>query len=154
MASPPRSYVLVALQVVLIAAIVLPWRIAGWTSGGSALVAIGLVLGAWTLTANRLGNFGILPEPKSGARLVTSGPYRFVRHPMYLAVLIVAAGFAVGYSGTGPWRSEDFARACAWIGLVAVLHAKAAIEERALGARFPEYAAYARRAKRIVPFVF
>jgi protein-S-isoprenylcysteine O-methyltransferase Ste14 len=153
MASPPRSYVLVALQIALMAALALPWRIAGWNAGGSALVAIGLLLGAWTLTANRIGNFGILPEPKSGARLVTSGPYRFVRHPMYLAVLIVAAGFAVGYSGTGQWRMEDLARALAWIGLAAVLHAKTGIEERELRARFPEYVAYARRAKRIVPFV-
>jgi protein-S-isoprenylcysteine O-methyltransferase Ste14 len=149
-----RSSILVALQIALIVALVVPWRAAGWNAGASALVAIGLALGAWTLSVNRIGNFNIRPEPKADGHLVTSGPYRFVRHPMYLAGLIITAGFALGYSDTGRWRSGDVARALVWVALVVVLHVKAVIEERALSERYPQYADYARRAKRLVPFVF
>ncbi len=110
-----RSYTLVALQIALIAVLALPWRIAGWNTGGSALVAIGIALGLWALTANRPGNFNIRPEPRAGGHLVTDGPYRFVRHPMYLAVLIVAAGCALGYADIAAWRREDLVRAALWL---------------------------------------
>jgi protein-S-isoprenylcysteine O-methyltransferase Ste14 len=149
-----RSNVLVLLQLATMAALALPWRIAGWNAGGTALVAIGAALGAWTLTANRPGNFNVRPEPKAQGHLVTSGPYRYVRHPMYLAVLVIAAGFAIGYSDTGHWRGVDAARAALWLALALVLHLKADVEERELRAKYPQYADYARRAKRIVPFVF
>jgi protein-S-isoprenylcysteine O-methyltransferase Ste14 len=149
-----RSHAIVAAQLVLMTAIVLPWRAAGWNAGGSALAVVAIALGAWTLRANRIGNFNIRPEPKRGARLVTDGPYRFVRHPMYLAVLIGTAGFALGYADTDALRDVDVARAALWVALAAVLHAKTLIEERELRALYPQYAAYARRAKRILPFLF
>jgi protein-S-isoprenylcysteine O-methyltransferase Ste14 len=140
------SLVLVALQLSLIAAIVLPYGAAAWTIAGSLLVGAGIALGAWALSANRPGNFNIRPEPKAGATLVTGGPYRLVRHPMYLAVLVGMLGFCVSYGG--PWR---------WAALVAlavVLLVKAGIEERTLTAHHPGYADYARSRKRIVPFVW
>ena len=148
-----RSNVLVLLQVATMAALALPWRIAGWNAGGTALVAIGAALGAWTLSANRPGNFNIRPEPKPQGHLVTSGPYRYVRHPMYLSLLVIAAGFAIGYANTAQWRGADAARAALWVALAVVLHLKAGVEERELRAKYPQYADYEQRTKRIVPFV-
>ena len=141
-----RSIILVALQFALIAAIAIPWGAPRWNVAATLLVAAGIALGLWALTANRPGNFNVRPEPKPSGHLVTGGPYRFVRHPMYLAVLLFGAGFCVGYAA--PWRWLAFAA----LGLV--LHAKARIEEAAMTARHPEYAAYARRTRRIVPFVW
>jgi len=141
-----RSYVIVALQLSLIAAIVLPVGTAGWGMAGTAFVGAGIAVGAWALTANRPGNFNIRPEPKPGGRLATGGPYRYVRHPMYLAVVLAMLGFCLGY-GT-PWR---------WAALAAlgiVLAVKVGIEEQAMAARHPGYAEYARSRKRIVPFVW
>jgi protein-S-isoprenylcysteine O-methyltransferase Ste14 len=134
-------------------AIVLPFGAAGWHGAATLpLIAAG-ALGAWALSANRPGNFNIRPEPKSGGRLVTGGPYRYVRHPMYLALLLATAGFAAGYADFAIWRASDLARAAAWLGLAAVLHAKSGIEERALRALYPDYAEYARRTKRVIPFL-
>ncbi len=141
-----RSYVLVALQLSLIAAIALPFGAADWSAAATALVVAGIGVGLWALSANRPGNFNIRPEPKPGGRLVTSGPYRFVRHPMYLALLLAMQGFCLGYAT--PWR---------WAALVAlgvVLAVKAGVEERAMATRHPGYADYARSSKRIVPFVW
>ena len=141
-----RSFLLVALQISLIAAIALPFGAVGWSLPASALVGAGIAVGAWALTANRPGNFNIRPEVKPGGRLVTRGPYAYVRHPMYLAVMLAMSGFCLGH-GT-PWRWA----ALAALGIVLVV--KAGIEESAMAARHPGYAGYAGATKRIVPFVW
>jgi protein-S-isoprenylcysteine O-methyltransferase Ste14 len=140
------SFVIVALQVSLIATIMLPFDAGGWSLPASALVAAGIAVGAWALTANRPGNFNIRPDAKPDGQMVTRGPYAHVRHPMYLAVMLAMPGFCLGY-GT-PWR---------WVALAAlavVLVVKMGIEEKAMTARHPDYAGYARATKRIVPFVW
>ncbi len=142
------------LQFALIGAIVLPVGAAGWHIAATLPVVAAFALGAWALSANRLGNFNIRPEPKSGGRLVTGGPYRYIRHPMYLAVLLATAGFVAGYADFSAWRAEDLARSIAWLGLAIVLHVKSRIEERALHATHPGYAAYAQKTRRIIPFIF
>jgi protein-S-isoprenylcysteine O-methyltransferase Ste14 len=140
-----RSTALVVLQLALIAAIAVPWEGRGPGLGPAAIVALGIAIGAWALTANRPGNFNVRPEPKEGGHLVSSGPYRWIRHPMYAAVLVACAGLAFGYGA--PWRWIAFAA------LAAVLHVKANVEEAAMAARHPGYAEYVRRTKRVVPFV-
>jgi protein-S-isoprenylcysteine O-methyltransferase Ste14 len=88
----------------------------------------------------------ITPEPARDARLITSGPYRFIRHPMYSAVLLMT--LAVVLSRPTP------ARLVVWAILFGTLLLKLAHEETLLGRRFPEYAAYRKRTKRLVPFVY
>ena len=141
-----RSIFIVALQLSLIVAIMLPLPAGGWSLTATALVGSGIAVGAWALTANRPGNFNIRPDVKPGARHVTHGPYAYVRHPMYLAVMLAMLGFCAGY-GT-PWR---------WAALVAlgvVLVIKMSIEEKQMTARHPDYTGYARSTKRIVPFIW
>lgn len=84
--------------------------------------------------------FGILPEARG---LVTRGPYRLVRHPVYLGELGVCAGLVIGAPTI--WNV-----ACAAVILAAQI-VRMGLEERALEAEFPEYADYARRTARIVP---
>jgi protein-S-isoprenylcysteine O-methyltransferase Ste14 len=141
------SYALVVAQFALLVAIAVPWSAADvhWP-GIASLVAIaaGLALGAWALVANPPGNINIRPDPKEGGRLATRGPYRWVRHPMYGAALLVTGGICLAYAASWRW--------VAWLVLAGVLHVKATLEERALTARHADYADYARRTKRIVPF--
>ena len=143
------SAILVALQFGLIAALVAGTR---WPVPQRAwpltlfLLATAIVLGLWTLGHNRLGNFNIRPELRSGARLVTGGPYRWIRHPMYASVLLGVGAFA--YADPRPWRLVML------VALLVVLIAKAAREENYLRAAFPEYAAYAARTWRLMPFVY
>jgi len=79
-------------------------------------------------------------------RLVVVGPYRYVRNPMYCAVVLFATAEVLAYRD--PWKI-----AC-WIVLALVLFAKALLEERALRALFPGYEAYARRVRRFIPGMF
>src|SRR5512134_3536099 len=85
----PSSW-LVALQFGLIAALLFTaWPPAGlWLPAACLLLLASAAVGIAALAANRPGNFNIRPEPKAGGRLVTSGIYRWIRHPMYGAVLL------------------------------------------------------------------
>ena len=137
---------LVAAQFALIAWMVWPLTPRGWPLPALALLGCAAALGAWALAYNRPGNFNIRPEPKASGRLVTGGPYRFMRNPMYSALLLFAAAEIVAY-GDG-WKI-----ACGFA-LALVLLAKAMLEERGLRAHFPGYAEYARRVRRFIPRVF
>ena len=68
-----------------------------WVMTGAALA-----LAAWALIHNRPGNFNIRPAPKTCGTLVTTGPYRLIRHPMYTSVLLGAAALAWGGLQTDP----------------------------------------------------
>lgn len=52
-------------------------------SAAFMLALASVALATWTMAHNRLGNFNIRPAPKAHGLLVTTGPYRWIRHPMY-----------------------------------------------------------------------
>jgi protein-S-isoprenylcysteine O-methyltransferase Ste14 len=84
---------------------------------------------------------------ESGQRVVSSGPYRYVRHPMYVAVLLM-------------FLASPLALGSTWALLPAlllpfVLAARARDEERLLAAELPGYAAYMERTRyRLIPGVW
>ena len=141
---------LVMLQFTLLA--VLAWVAAPAVLAGAVPVAAWLLLlasavvGLWALAANRPGNFNIRPAPREGGSLVAHGPYRWIRHPMYSAV--IAFGLACAWSAASRW---------AWLAvaaLVAVLLVKAAYEERWMLQAHPGYADYRRRTRRFLPGLY
>lgn len=140
---------LVGLQFVgmlLLAAMALP-ALAHGTLGLIPLVlgAASVALAVWILMHNRLGNFNIQPAPKAQGALVTSGPYRWIRHPMYSAVLLGGAGLAL--------LSEPLPAWTCWVCLALVLRVKAALEERWMSEQHPLYAAYMLQSKRFIPWL-
>lgn len=144
------GYLLVLLQFGLLAALgwlALPAVLQGQAGPvGWLLLAMSGALGGWTLLHNRLGNFNVHPEPKASGVLVTSGPYRLMRHPMYSTVLLAAAALA---SVPGSWLAG-----LVWLALLATLLAKAMLEEQWLREHHPAYAQYCLRCKRFIPWVF
>jgi protein-S-isoprenylcysteine O-methyltransferase Ste14 len=144
-----RGWLLVAAQFGLLAVLVLgpsgeAWTVAGpLRTAGSALRPAGLA--AVVLGALRLGRgASVHPAPTAVAVLRTEGLYRFVRHPIYGGVLLLAAGITA--------TTGSLLAVAAFAVLVPVLHTKTRFEERLLAERFPDYATYARRTPRFVPF--
>ncbi len=137
---------LVLAQFALIGWLIWPLTPQVWSPPALALLACALALGLWTIVHNRPGNFNIRPEPKTSGRLVTSGPYRYMRNPMYSALLLFAAAELLAYRD--PWKI------LCWAALALVLLAKVLLEERFLHAVYPGYAAYAKRVRRFIPWVF
>ena len=118
-----------------------PWR-AGL---GLILFALGLGFAIWARI--HIGrNWGTPMAQKDDPELVTSGPYRLVRHPIYSGILVAGVGTAVALS---------------WLWLTAVVLAglyflySATVEERHLAEQFPDnYPVYKRSTKMLVPFIF
>lgn len=137
---------LVAAQFALLAWLIWPLTPQAWSLPALALLACAGALALWALAHNRPGNFNIRPEPKASGRLVTSGPYRYVRNPMYSALLLFAAAAVLVYG--------DAWKIVCWLALALVLLAKAVLEERALRAHYPGYAEYAQRVRRFIPGFF
>ena len=118
-----------------------PWR----ASFGLVLFASGLAFAIWACI--HIGrNWGSPMSRKKDPELVTSGPYRLVRHPIYAGILVASTGTAV---------------ALIWAWLIAVALAgvyfvyAAIVEEHDPTEQFPDaYPVYRRSTKMIVPFVF
>jgi protein-S-isoprenylcysteine O-methyltransferase Ste14 len=141
---------LVTLQfalMVLLPALALPTVLLGRIPlDAIALAALSAGLFLWTLAHNRLGNFNIRPTPKPFGVLVTTGPYRLIRHPMYSAVLLGAASLALMSEPVSGWS--------AWTALALVLLVKSTLEERWLAEVHPDYGTYRRTSWRFVPWMF
>lgn len=112
---------------------------------GIAAQVLAAVLMGWARLTFGRRSFHAGATPTAGG-LVTSGPYRWWRHPIYAAVLyFVAAAVACHPS----WKTLLAG------GLVALgLGVRMVLEERLVRVSYPEYAEYAARTKRVVPFVF
>ena len=140
------SHLLVAGQLGCVALCCYPIN---WQNVGSpwwlSLCTAGALLGVVVLFFNRPGNFSIYPEIREGASLITVGPYRWVRHPMYTALMLMMIGVA-GYNG----RAANYTAASV---LVVIVVTKALREEILLPQVFPEYPAYALSTKRFIPRV-
>jgi hypothetical protein len=107
-----------------------------------ALVMIGNIFAVICLL--KLGrSFSILPE---GRALVTAGPYRYIRHPLYLAEAIAIIGALISFWSPGA------------IALIAVQFVfqfmRMNYEERVLRDAFPEYNGYAKRTARLIPGIY
>jgi protein-S-isoprenylcysteine O-methyltransferase Ste14 len=112
---------------------------------GVAVCALGLFVSIWS--RKTLGsNWSQDVELKHGHELVERGPYRYVRHPIYTGILLMALGTAIA-SGL---LIEFLAFLCILVGF----YIKLKQEETLLLTHFPdEYPAYKARVKAIVPFV-
>jgi protein-S-isoprenylcysteine O-methyltransferase Ste14 len=134
------------MQVVLIGVIAFtgPLWPTGWSVRG--ILVVGGVVGLWALQIMGLRQVNVFPEVASQGKLIVIGPYRWVRHPMYISVLLVTLAWVLG--SPLPYRM------LLWVGLVMTLLVKLRYEERLLMERFPEYDAYRRQTKHLIPFVW
>jgi protein-S-isoprenylcysteine O-methyltransferase Ste14 len=111
---------------------------------GALLFACGIALAVWARV--HLGrNWGMPMTQRAEPELVTSGPYRFVRHPIYSGLLTAMLGTALVNNLLG---------LIVVAALVAYFYYSGTVEERNLAAIFPEaYPEYRSRTKMLIPFL-
>jgi protein-S-isoprenylcysteine O-methyltransferase Ste14 len=110
-----------------------------------AIQAAALLLGVWARITFGRRSFHVAANPTEGG-LVTRGPYRYIRHPIYTAIFVaILAGIAAHWS----WQ----AGVCGGV-VVGSLLMRILCEERLLVARYPEYGQYAARTSRMIPYVY
>jgi protein-S-isoprenylcysteine O-methyltransferase Ste14 len=111
---------------------------------GVVLLGAGLALAVWARVF--LGrNWGMPMTEKQEPELVTAGPYRFVRHPIYSGLLL---------AGLGTVLANNLYWSIAWGAIAIYFFYAARIEERLLVATFPSaYPRYQARTKMLIPLV-
>ncbi len=111
----------------------------------TAVFGLGVAVGIWALSHNRLGNFNIEPELRENCELVTSGVYRWIRHPMYASVTLMMLGVVLMDPRAVQWLL--------WAFLVTVLLLKAQREESLWLSHDPCYLEYRRKTKYFIPYI-
>jgi protein-S-isoprenylcysteine O-methyltransferase len=146
----------VGLLLAIIAAFLLPYlpifHFVNFAPVNPALSSVGVILtiagmAFFVWARQTLGrNWSQIVSAKEGHELVTSGPYRYVRHPMYTGGFVACIGAAIVCGG-------------AWIFLLVFLGAiflwRVGAEDKLMAQQFPnEFPAYKERTKALIPFVW
>lgn len=141
-----RSYVFVIVQFACLIAIALTGPLIARQPLWLAMEGAAVLLGLWTIWTMRSGRFNIVPDVPADSQLVTQGPYRFIRHPMYATLLLGSLALVL--------NEPSVARGAVWMVLLVDLVLKLSYEEHLLAQSFATYEAYRRTSKRLVPFVY
>ena len=136
----------VAAQFALMALVLIGgWLPPGWPDSaewvlpsiGAVVSLLGALVAVWAWrTLDRAAT--PYPRPREGGRLIETGPYAYVRHPIYSAGLLFFLGYALA---TSPTALVPLAA------LAALWWNKAALEEKLLARRYPAYGEYRARVR-------
>lgn len=121
-----------------------PWLYGVWAI--ALLLFLPAALGVIKALLDLGQNLTPLPYPKQDGELVQTGMYGIVRHPLYSSILLAELGYAIG--------QLSLSHLGAMLLLLLLLNYKASREEVWLSDRYPDYAAYQHRVKKLIPFIF
>lgn len=141
-----KSYLIVAIQLTALVFILLSGPLFARQRGLLVLELIGIFLGLWAIFEFRKTTLRITPEVGEGAILVVSGPYRFIRHPMYTSLILIVLALILDLFTT--------ARLIAGLILFLDLLVKIRFEEDYLNRHFKNYKQYAKYTYKIIPFIY
>ena len=141
-----KAYIMVSMQFICLILIFASGRPFAKNYLLLALEITGVALEIWAVITMGRHNLNITPLVKQEAQLVTWGPYRFIRHPMYLALLLII----------WPIIIDHFSLFLLITGLVLTLVfiVKLFFEESVLKKHFVEYEDYMKTTKRLIPYIF
>ncbi len=110
-----------------------------------ALQVIALLLMFWARKTLGMRSFHLSAEPTKGV-LITSGPYKYIRHPIYASVCLFVLASVIG----------SFSLLSLLFALIVIAGSILRIfcEEKSLLKIYPEYAEYSQKSKRMIPFIF
>jgi protein-S-isoprenylcysteine O-methyltransferase Ste14 len=141
-----KSILLVTLQFVFIFLLLSGTTLSNLPVPTYILITLSFALIFWAIIAMQKSKLRILPEPSSTATLITNGPYRFIRHPMYTAILLGSTGLLI--------HQFTLLRLVLIIALAIVLLIKLGWEEKMLSQKFEGYKNYMKQTQKLFPFIF
>ncbi len=140
------GHLLVAIQFVGIGLSVYPFNYSKHNSYLFLVIsAIGGILGLAALFYNRIGNFRVYPEIMPSFKLITDGPYNYIRHPMYTSVILTVLG-------TSAYLNHHWNYLGLCMTVIAVT-LKALKEEDLISKENPVYDEYMSRTAMFIPYI-
>jgi protein-S-isoprenylcysteine O-methyltransferase Ste14 len=112
---------------------------------GMTIQVLAVALMLWARVTFGMRSFHAVANTTSGG-LVTHGPYRWFRHPIYASIIYFVWAGVASY----PYADCIIAAALVSLGLIT----RMLLEETFLRVAYPEYGAYSKQTKRIIPFIF
>lgn len=142
--------VLVVIQFVLLGLILFFPKGNSWqVSSETGMIALALTLGGLMIAVFAIFRLGSSltanPVPKEDSSLVTTGLYSRIRHPIYTGLLVMCIGLTIS--------SRSFIVIAFCVALWILFMIKARFEDKLLLAHYPEFAEYASKTGRFIPFV-
>jgi protein-S-isoprenylcysteine O-methyltransferase Ste14 len=141
-----QSWILVSLQLICLGYIFTSasWRAVRidlqiWELSGVFLALTGVLGLNWH-------SFSIFPEPKTKGRLITSGIFAYIRHPIYAGILLVCSSII--------WQYWSIERVLTFLSLTSIFIIKIQKEEKFLITKYPEYSDYQKITNRLIPFLW
>ncbi|KAA3609723.1 MAG: isoprenylcysteine carboxylmethyltransferase family protein [Calditrichaeota bacterium] len=110
------------------------------------LILAAIILGLWAIFTMGIYKVNVLPDIKKGATLVTHGPYKLIRHPMYTSLLVLCTGLILS--------NPVWYMFLGFLFLLIDLVFKLRYEEKKLVAVFPEYEKYKSGTYYFIPFIY
>lgn len=114
-------------------------------TAGLLLMIAGIAI-SLAATVNLGRNLTPFITPKANSVLLEQGAYRLIRHPIYSGLLQIACGWSLWVQG---WLTLVYT-----VLLFMLFDAKARREEQILRQKFPGYAAYSSKVRRLIPFIY
>lgn len=108
--------------------------------------AVGTIISLWSFYNMGSKIYSPFPEPKKNGQIVQRGIYKYVRHPMYSGLVLIAATFMLS--------TANFPTFIIFVALVYVIDEKATLEEKLLTKIHKEYTAYQSKTKKFIPYVY
>ena len=117
-------------------------KILGWSGFGFAMV-----IGWWVMSVNTYLSRSVRIQEERGHQVITSGPYRFVRHPMYVGAILFVLSIPMVLDSIWSFIPSTL--------IVVLFIVRTALEDRTLVEKLPGYREYTRSVRyRLLPFVW
>ena len=110
------------------------------------LIFAGIFVTMWGIVALRKSVIRVTPDVDARAKLITSGPYKWVRHPLYSGIIFSCLGLLT--------IDLNYLRIIYFLVLIADLLLKLNYEEKLLSNHFKDYSEYKKKTARIIPFLY
>ncbi len=106
----------------------------------------GIALAIWAIIIMKSSKLKISPPPHQDSTLVRKGPYKFIRHPMYLSILIVFTSILIS--------RFSYIGLAIFVSLTLNLLLKLNFEESLLSRHFHDYDSYKTRTWKLIPYIY
>jgi len=138
------SRIALPVTIAVVLALAVTGKLLSYSPVVIALQLSAVCLAIWARKTFTRGSFRVVATP-AGESLMRRGPYRYVRHPMYSAALLLTWSGIVAHVGI--WTVGG------GLLVLLVVVVRIFIEEQLLRERYADYADYARHTKALIPFV-